>query len=304
MARLTFPSDRAVYITGAVGTPLRSAAGLIATIWADSAGTVLADVQNLDGTANSAATFVVDANSELPLFLGPASGADSLFCSVNGGPVVPIYALASADLVAALAVETARATAAEALKAPLAAPALTGAATLGGVAIETTAGSAAKVATETSRATTAEALLIPLAQKGAASGVASLNGSGLVPRAQLPNITATLAQTVANQAAMLALVPPDADTMLVVFRTDVPASVWYLNPGLNAAVLGNWIETIYDASGAASAALATAESFATSAVATEQSRAVAAEALKAPLASPSLTGAATLGGVAIETTAG
>lgn len=48
-----------------------------------------------------------------------------------------------------------------------------------------------------------------------------------------------------------------------------------------------------DASGAAAAALATAESFATSAVGTETTRAEAAEVLLAPLASPGLTGTPT-----------
>ncbi len=49
----------------------------------------------------------------------------------------------------------------------------------------------------------------------------------------------------------------------------------------------------YDTSGAAATAQANAESFATSAVAVETSRAEAAEALKAPLASPAFTGTPT-----------
>jgi hypothetical protein len=67
----------------------------------------------------------------------------------------------------------------------------------------------------------------------------------------------------------------------------------YLAPsGIGSAL--TWITAAQvgaDASGAAAAALATAESFATAAVAGETTRAETAEALLAPLASPALTGA-------------
>lgn len=62
---------------------------------------------------------------------------------------------------AATAAEVARATQAEALAAPLSAPALTGAATLGGVAIETTAGSQTKATAALNSALAAIAALPP-----------------------------------------------------------------------------------------------------------------------------------------------
>lgn len=52
----------------------------------------------------------------------------------------------------------------------------------------------ASVAAETGRALTAEGLLIPLTQKGAAGGVATLDGSTLVPLAQLPPSVANVSQ--------------------------------------------------------------------------------------------------------------
>lgn len=80
--------------------------------------------------------------------------------------------------------------------------------------------------------------------------------AGTVPRAQLPNITSVFTQSVSSQAAMLALTQPDADTSLQVIRTDVPGEVYWLNPGLSPATLGNWIAITDDATGAASAAQA------------------------------------------------
>ena len=59
-----------------------------------------------------------------------------------------------------------------------------------------------------------------------------------------------------------------------------------------------------DAAGAAATAQSNAESFATSAVATETSRAEAAEALLAPLASPTFTGTATIPTAAVTTLSG
>jgi hypothetical protein len=57
------------------------------------------------------------------------------------------------------------------------------------------------VAAETTRATTAEGALIPLSQKGANSGVATLNSSGFVPLTQLSGITATQLATTGVTAA-------------------------------------------------------------------------------------------------------
>lgn len=63
-----------------------------------------------------------------------------------------------------------------------------------------------------------------------------------------------------------------------------------LNYAALVTALETSLDTTFDPYGAAASALGTAESFATAAVATETSRAEAAEALLAPLASPTFTG--------------
>lgn len=97
MARLVFPSDREVRLSRPYrGAAFVSGAGLTATVYTDADGTVLADVENFDGTPNVEATFTVDTESLLPLFLGPADGTDTLYLQVNnpGAPVVAVSAVA------------------------------------------------------------------------------------------------------------------------------------------------------------------------------------------------------------------
>lgn len=106
MARLTFPSDRLVYKASTfAGSGFASSAGSTATVYADAAGTTLADVQNLDGSANATATFTVDSTSRLPLFLGPANGADTLYVKIDAGPVTAIYAVTAGDISSAVGTE-------------------------------------------------------------------------------------------------------------------------------------------------------------------------------------------------------
>lgn len=83
-----------------------------------------------------------------------------------------------------------------------------------------------------------DALLVPLTQKAAPDGVATLDGGGKVPQAQLPAIAISdYLGTVANQAAMLALVGQRGDWAI---RLDT-GSTWVL-AGDDASVLGNWQE--------------------------------------------------------------
>lgn len=91
MARRTFPDDRFVIKPGIANAALRSAAGDSATVYTDSAGTTLADIQTTAGAAITGSVLTVDVYSQLPLFLGP-DGVDTLYVSVNGGPVSAIYA--------------------------------------------------------------------------------------------------------------------------------------------------------------------------------------------------------------------
>lgn len=140
-----------------------------------------------------------------------AEGAEALLAplaspSLTGSPTAPtataltdsaqVATTAYAD--AAVGAETSRAETAEALKAPLASPALTGNPT---APTQTTGDNSTKIATgafvttavaaETARAETAEGLLIPLTQRGADSGVATLDSGGHVPTGQLPAATVT-----------------------------------------------------------------------------------------------------------------
>jgi hypothetical protein len=117
-----------------------------------------------------------------------------------------------------------------------------------------------------------DATFIPLAQRGAAAGVATLDGGGKVPTSQLPSLAITETFPVASQAAMLALTAQKGD---VAVRTDQHRS--YILAVDDPTVLANWLwmETPtdlvlsvdgrvgvidlsdrYDASGAAAAAVA------------------------------------------------
>lgn len=91
---------------------------------------------------------------------------------------------------------------------------------------------------ETAARVAADALLVPLTQKGAASGVASLDSGGKVPSGQLPDIAiSNFLGTVVSQAAMLALVGERGDWAI---RSDLN-SAWIIKAE-PSSVLGNWQE--------------------------------------------------------------
>lgn len=75
------------------------------------------------------------------------------------------------------------------------------------------------------------------AKLGQANGVASLDGSGLIPSSQLPAIAVTDTFEVATQAAMLALTAQKGD---VAIRTDL--SKTFILADTDASVLANWKE--------------------------------------------------------------
>ena len=76
-------------------------------------------------------------------------------------------------------------------------------------------------------------------QKGAANGLAELDGSGLVPTHHLPALAITTTQVVNSQAAMLALTAQVGD---VAVRTDVNKS--FILTATPATTLGNWQELL------------------------------------------------------------
>lgn len=94
-------------------------------------------------------------------------------------------------------------------------------------------------AAEAARALAAEALLIPLTQKAANNGVATLDGSGLIPAAQLPSIAVSDVFVVASQAAMLALTAQRGD---VAIRSDLNKS--YVLATESPGTLADWKELL------------------------------------------------------------
>jgi hypothetical protein len=76
-------------------------------------------------------------------------------------------------------------------------------------------------------------------QKGAVNGIASLDGSGLIPTNQLPALAITTTQVVNSQANMLALTAQTGD---VAVRTDVNKS--FILTASPATTLGNWQELL------------------------------------------------------------
>ena len=76
-------------------------------------------------------------------------------------------------------------------------------------------------------------------QKGAANGLAELDGSGLVPTHHLPALAITTTQVVNSQANMLALTAQTGD---VAVRTDVNKS--FILTATPATTLGNWQELL------------------------------------------------------------
>lgn len=121
-----------------------------------------------------------------------------------------------ADALIALAAETAAREAADALKADV-------------TALES----------EENARVAADALLIPLAQRGAPSGVATLDAGGKVPTAQLPGLALTETITVADSAARLALLLEDAEGKIVV-QADTGVS-YGLIVGGDPAETGDWV---------------------------------------------------------------
>ncbi len=86
MPRLVFPNgeDRLIYQTGlSPGLALLNANGTKFNVYIDEACTTLANIVNIDGSANAASQITVDGASNLPLFQGPVDGTDVLYLRVD-----------------------------------------------------------------------------------------------------------------------------------------------------------------------------------------------------------------------------
>jgi hypothetical protein len=164
------------------------------------------------GAANGVAT--LDSTGKVPVGEIPALNYD------------PAGAAAAAQA-AAISTSEAFATAADAVVASNAA------------ADATSKANAAQAAAISTAEGYADANFIPLTQRGAAAGVATLDGTGKVPTSQLPPLAITDTFVVNSQAAMLAL---DAQVGDVAVRTDVSKS--FILKAAPASTLANWQELL------------------------------------------------------------
>jgi hypothetical protein len=85
----------------------------------------------------------------------------------------------------------------------------------------------------------ADALLLPLSQKGAASGVASLDGEGHLPTSQLPPLALTDPFVVNSEAAQLSLGAHKGDFAI---RTDIGRT--FVHNGGTSGTMADWIELV------------------------------------------------------------
>lgn len=164
---------------------------------------------------------------------------------------------------------------------------------------------------------------IPSTEKGAANGVATLDGNTKIPSTQLPAITITSTFVVVSESAMLAITAQEGD---VAVRSDLNKS--FILAGSDPTILANWQELLtptdavqsvdgrtgtvslsdlYDASGSASTAESNANSYTDSAISTHNSDTTNVHGITdtsdlvvtsdlsayAPLSSPALTGTPT-----------
>lgn len=78
---------------------------------------------------------------------------------------------------------------------------------------------------------------IPTSEKGAPGGVATLDGDGVIPIAQLPPLAINTVTPVASEAAMLALVAERGDMAI---RTD-ESNQWYVLAADDPTDVDNWL---------------------------------------------------------------
>ena len=92
MARRTFSQSRLAYrITGS-DSNLLSAAGTQVAVYANQACTVLADIKTLNDQALPGSVLTVDASSQIPRFLGPSDGTDTLWAKGAAGTTTVLAA--------------------------------------------------------------------------------------------------------------------------------------------------------------------------------------------------------------------
>ena len=91
MTRVTGPESgsRLAYGIRSAGE-LATAGTLTRVVYADAGGTILADILTTGGAPISGSVVTIGTDSQIPLFQFP-DGVDTVYISVAGGPVTPIY---------------------------------------------------------------------------------------------------------------------------------------------------------------------------------------------------------------------
>ena len=110
VARLLYSDPGSHLVYQLSGRDLGNAVGRVGTLYEDAAGTVLADIAeyvpatpNTPGPVIASSQLTVDSTSRLPWFWGPASGLDTLYVTVHGGPLTLINAYYDPRIDAAIA---------------------------------------------------------------------------------------------------------------------------------------------------------------------------------------------------------
>lgn len=170
----------------------------------------------------------------------------------------------------------------------------------GNLATSVTAEKTRAEAGESAARAAAEGASIPLSQKGAASGVATLEASGRVPSSQLPPVEVAATVTVETEAEMIALTP--TKTTFVIVSSLPKTFIW---KGTKTKTIADWEEFKFstgvdevnglkgasitltystvgaDKAGSATTAKGEAEAAAKAEVSAEKTRATAAESTNA-----------------------
>jgi hypothetical protein len=273
VGRFLFPQDRLTFYYSRAGDPILMPPQVPIVIYSDQAATTLApDLHLADGTILVDSTVLVGTDGLIPEFYG-AVGIKRLYGKPFGATVTYPLEAEFGPILQALydsgystdvihmpnaprndgTVMVWDATAGKPrLVATLQAsniPSLSSLYDAVGAAV--TAANAAQAAAiaasatdATNKANAAKAASIPVTQKGAPSGVATLDSNGLIPNSQLPPLAIKDTFVVSSQAAMLALTAQRGD---IAIRTDQSKS--YILQSDPASTLGNWLEIAGSGSG-------------------------------------------------------
>jgi len=91
LTRFIFPEDRIAFVYQGPGDPILTPDADPVVVYEDEAGTILADIQELDSTPIPSSTLTIGADALIPRFLGP-DDVDTLYAKAGSGPTYPMFA--------------------------------------------------------------------------------------------------------------------------------------------------------------------------------------------------------------------